>query len=71
MNRLDEDEISTRLSSADGTQSWLIMLCGRSPEITQDQSREEVMQELRGQRIDQLAEAYLAELRAAAQIDGL
>ena len=47
------------------------MLCGRSPEITQDQSREEVMQELRGQRIDQLAEAYLAELRAAAQIDGL
>ncbi len=71
LERLDANELSTRLTSVDGNVALVVMLCGRSPVLSEDQSREDVMRELRGQRIDQLAESYLAELRAAAHINEL
>ncbi len=69
--RLDRGEISTALTqrNADGGEALVVlMLCGRTVELTEDTSREEIAKLLRSQRIASYAEGYLAQLRADAII---
>ena len=68
---LDANEISLRLRSPSGAEAWLLMLCGRSPAIAEEDTRDTVLRRLRGQRLEQLAASFLSDLRAAAKIEGL
>jgi len=67
--RLDPGESSTRLRSPDGSQVWLVMLCGRSAAIPEGETREQIALRLRNQRFQALANGYLAELKSAAQVE--
>jgi peptidyl-prolyl cis-trans isomerase SurA len=44
------------------------MLCGRTAQLDEELSREDVAQALRNQRLQSFAESYLAQLRADATI---
>ncbi len=66
--KLDEGEVSTALVSGDGQALVFLMLCGRTPEINVDVSREQVRANLRNQRLASYADGYLAELMADAVI---
>lgn len=67
--KLDENEISTNLTTASGEALVFLMLCGRTSALTEDVSREEVRARLRDQRLGSYATSYLAELRAEAVIE--
>ena len=67
--KLDENEISTNLTTANGEALVFLMLCGRTSALTEDVSREEVRARLRDQRLGSYATSYLAELRAEAVIE--
>ena len=67
--RLDANETSTGLVQAEGAALVWLMLCGRAvaePEGGRDAVRQRLFQE----RLENLAESYLAELRADAIITG-
>ncbi|MEO0989592.1 MAG: peptidylprolyl isomerase [Pseudomonadota bacterium] len=64
--RLDDGEVSTALRR--GQDTLLVMLCGRSTVANDELPREQVRQQLRTARLEQLAESYLAQLRADAVI---
>lgn len=66
--KLDPGEFSTAMTSADGQALALIMLCGRTAQVNQDISRDEVAQTLRQQRLSGYADSYLAQLRSEARI---
>ena len=66
--RLDENEVSTNLTTADGQALVFLMLCGRTLEFSEDVDREAVRQQLIGQRLESYASGYLSELRADAVI---
>ncbi len=66
--KLDEGEVSTALVSGDGQALVFLMLCGRTPAINVDVSREQVRANLRNQRLASYADGYLAELMADAVI---
>lgn len=66
--KLDEGEISTALTSGNGAELTLLMLCGRSLAPNEDISRSEVRASLRNQRLASYAVGYLSELRADANI---
>lgn len=66
--KLDADEISLSLPSADGAGKRLVMLCARTAEVNADVSREDVATSLRNRRLNAYAESYLAELKADALI---
>lgn len=68
--RLDRDEISTALTEANGSGARLIMLCHRTPVAAQAVSREDVANQIRGERLQGHADALVAELRASAVITG-
>ncbi|CUH83231.1 peptidylprolyl isomerase [Thalassovita mediterranea] len=65
--KLDSGEVSYNLSTASGD-IQLLMLCGRSPVLAQDASREDVTRQLRNEQLEGFANGYLEELRANARI---
>lgn len=66
---LDPGEVSTRLTRANGQTLVFLMLCGRSPKLDEElPSIENLTNFIRNQRIQSLAEGYLAQLRAEARI---
>ncbi|MDA5555894.1 peptidylprolyl isomerase [Shimia sp. MMG029] len=66
--KLDENEVSTNLTSADGQNLMVLMLCGRTAQLAEELSREDVAQALRNQRLESYANSYLSQLRAQARI---
>ncbi|MDA7424697.1 peptidylprolyl isomerase [Thalassococcus lentus] len=68
LSKLDAGEVSTALTRANGQTLVFLMLCGRTTKVNEDVDREEFTIGLRNQRIAQLADGYLAQLRASARI---
>ncbi|SFK59491.1 peptidylprolyl isomerase [Shimia haliotis] len=66
--KLDENEISTALTTSDGQNLLMLMLCGRTAELGEELSRDEVANILRNQRLENYAESHLSQLRAQARI---
>lgn len=66
--QMDEGEISTRLTRSDGQTLVFLMLCGRTADLNQDASREDVANALAEQRLATFASSQLAQLRADALI---
>ncbi len=66
--RLDDNEVSTALTTSNGQNLIFLMLCGRTAQLDEELSREDVAQALRNQRLQSFAESYLAQLRADATI---
>ena len=66
--RLDEGEVSTALTTADGGALVFLMLCGRTMGLAEEVDREQIRQQLINQRLAAYASGYLAELEADAHI---
>lgn len=66
--KLDKGEFSTNLTRNNGQTLVLLMMCGRTPALTEDASREELALQLRNRRLEALANGYLEQLRADARI---
>mgnify|MGYP001627843671 CR=1 FL=1 len=66
--RLDPGEVSTALRRRNGQDALVLMLCGRTPELSEEASRETVANALARQRLSALADSYLEQLRAEAVI---
>ncbi|WP_299150122.1 peptidylprolyl isomerase [uncultured Tateyamaria sp.] len=68
--KLDPGETSTALTRANGQTLVLLMLCGRTPALPEDQeiNREAIAIQLRNQRLNAFSENLLAELEAEATI---
>ena len=69
--KLDRGEISANLTrpAADGGEALMVlMLCGRTAAGAEDASREQVTNQLRGQRLESYASGYLAQLLSDARI---
>ena len=64
--KLDDGEISTALTTEDGSSLVLLMLCGRTMALNAEIDREQVRKNLRNQRLVSYADGYLAELRSDA-----
>ena len=67
--KLDRHEVSTALTSRDGSQLLFVMLCGRTSSVNEEASREDVMNALRNRRLSSYADGYLEQLRADAKIE--
>lgn len=67
--KLDRHEVSTALTSEDGSQLLFVMLCGRTAAINEEASREDVLNALRNRRLNSYADGYLEQLRADATIE--
>lgn len=66
--KLDNNEISTTITRNNGATLVLLMMCGRTAELGEDASREEIVQGLTQQRLNTIASSYLEQLRAEATI---
>jgi peptidyl-prolyl cis-trans isomerase SurA len=66
--KLDDGEVSTALTRTNGQTLVLLMLCGRTTTISEDETREDVANSLRSQRINAFSQAYLDQLMADARI---
>ncbi|MFT6457935.1 peptidylprolyl isomerase [Pseudophaeobacter arcticus] len=66
--KLDDNEISLNLTRNQGQTLMLLMLCGRTAELGEGESRETVANALTHQRLTSLAESFLEQLRADALI---
>lgn len=66
--KLDKGEFSTNLTRNNGQTLMVLMMCGRSPVLTQDTPREELIAQLRNRRAEAMAGGYLSQLRAEARI---
>lgn len=66
--KLDKGEFSTLLTRNNGQSLVLLMMCGRTPSVSEDASREDLIAQLRNRRIEALATGYLEQLRADARI---
>lgn len=66
--KLDEGEVSTALTTADGQALVFLMLCGRTAEINEETSREDIAGSLRQRRLNTLSQSYLDQLLADARI---
>jgi peptidyl-prolyl cis-trans isomerase SurA len=64
--KLDENEVSTRL--VNGSARVFLMLCGRTVQLEESPSRDQVRQRLTNQRLNSFADGFLQELRADAFI---
>lgn len=64
--KLDENEVSTQLVA--GGRRVFLMLCGRTAQLEQGPSRNDVRQQLANRRLNAFADGYLQELRADAFI---
>ncbi len=61
--KMDKNEISTSLRRNNGTALLFVMMCGRTPELTEG-SRDEMRASLINRRIETYANNYLEDLRA-------
>ena len=68
--RLDPGEVSTNLTRADGQTQVVLMLCSRQYVEGETPDRDAVRGQLQSQRLAGFAASLLADLRAAARIDG-
>lgn len=68
LSKLDPGEVSTALTRSNGQTLMFLMLCGRTTEMNEDVNRDQFALGLRNQRLNSLAESYLAQLRAEARI---
>lgn len=68
LSKLDEGEVSTALTRADGQALVFLMMCGKTAEQNADVSREDVASSIRQRRLSGFADSLLAELRAEARI---
>ncbi|SFE13818.1 peptidylprolyl isomerase [Roseivivax sediminis] len=73
LSKLDPGETSAALTRSNGQTLMMLMLCSRDREATpegqdEDARRDEVRLQLRNRRVGQIAERYLADLRANAYI---
>ena len=66
--KLDNNEVSTTITRNNGATLVLLMMCGRTAELGQDASREEIVQGLTQQRLNTIASGFLEQLRAEATI---
>ncbi len=66
--KLDEGEVSTALTTADGQTLVFLMLCGRTLALTDEVSRDQIRENLFNQRVQSYADGFLSELRADAAI---
>lgn len=66
--KLDEGEVSASLTRNNGQTLVVLMLCGRTAEIVEDETRTSLRNQLVNERVTSYADAYLAELRATALI---
>lgn len=66
--KLDDNEVSYTLTANEGQDLLMLMLCGRSAELGEDASREQVSLQLRTQQLESFAQGYLEELRSEARI---
>jgi len=66
--KLDTNEVSTSLTTANGGSLMFLMMCGRTPTLGDNVSREDIRASLVNQRFASYADGYLAELRADAVI---
>lgn len=67
--KLDPGESSTALTTPSGDNLIFLMLCGRSRDLPEEVSRDDVRLQLQNQRLASFATGYLEELRAAAYIE--
>ena len=68
LSKLDAGEVSTALTRANGQTLMFLMLCGRTAAANEGASREDVVAELRQQRLAGYADQLLEQLRADARI---
>ncbi|WP_435141782.1 peptidylprolyl isomerase [Pseudopelagicola sp. nBUS_19] len=66
--KLDDNEASTNLTTANNQALVYLMLCGRTAKLDEELSREDVAAALRRQRLESFANSYLEQLRAEAII---
>ncbi len=66
--KLDEGEVSTALTRANGQTLVLLMMCGRTTEGNEEATREEIAQALIQQRLSAYADSFLDQLNADATI---
>lgn len=66
--KLDPNEISLTLTRNNGQTLMLLMLCGRTAELGEGQSRETVANALVQQRLASYSDSFLEQLRADARI---
>ena len=66
--KLDPGEVSTALTRSNGQTLVFLMLCGRTAELNEEASRQEVGNALLQQRLSAFADSYLDQLRADALI---
>lgn len=67
--KLDEGEVSTALTRANGQTLVFLMMCGRTPTLGEEVNREGVRNALFNRRVESFANNFLAELRADAVIE--
>jgi len=67
--KLDRHEVSTALTSQDGSELLFIMMCGRTASVNEEASREDVLNALRNRRLNSYSDGYLEQLRADAVIE--
>nr|WP_247651248.1 peptidylprolyl isomerase [Roseovarius autotrophicus] len=66
---LDPGEVSTRITRANGQTLVFLMLCGRAPKLDgEEPSIENLTNFIRNQRIQSLADGFLAQIMAEARI---
>ncbi len=68
LNRLDAGEVSTTLTRNNGQTLVFLMMCGRTLAAREDADREQLALGLLNQRLNSLANGYLAQLKANARI---
>ncbi len=68
--KMDDNETSTNLTTANGQALIFLMLCSRTADLGQEEeiSREQISQVLRTQKLESYADSYLNQLRAEARI---
>lgn len=67
--KLDPGEVSTALTRNSGQTLMFLMLCGRTPVLPEEVSRDQVLTRLQNKRLNDLAIGYLQELKADAHIE--
>lgn len=66
--KLDRNEVSTALTRSNGETLVLLMMCGRTPAIAEEISRDTVRSNLRNARLESYANGLLAEIKADSVI---
>ncbi|MEM8579385.1 MAG: peptidylprolyl isomerase [Pseudomonadota bacterium] len=66
--KLDEGEVSTALTRANGQTLVFLMLCGRTAAINEDVGREDIARQLRQERLQGYSDTLVEQLRADSRI---